>query len=227
MSTHNDFDVEPLPGLPALPPAGERIIWQGKPEWRTVARRILHIRSIAAYFGVIVLWRITTGLYDGQSIGSVLTNLLPLAGAAAISLGLLALISRGIARTTIYTITNRRVVLRFGVALPVTFNIPFAMIASAGVRDLGSGQGDLTLGLLPGKRIAYLVLWPHVRPWQLRSPQPMLRAIPEVINVAALLRDALAADPTSKTVRVPVAIDEPMPAINDRFERPAILAAAE
>jgi hypothetical protein len=30
-----------------------------------------------------------------------------------------------------------------------------------------------------GKRIAYLHLWPHARPWQLKRPQPLLRALPD------------------------------------------------
>jgi hypothetical protein len=52
---------------------------------------------------------------------------------------------------------------------------------------------------MPGKRLAYLVLWPHVRPWRLQAPQPMLRAIDDVAAVADLLAEALAADTARST----------------------------
>jgi hypothetical protein len=39
-----DFDFEPVPGLPAELPAGETMIWQGRPQWRSLAVRAFHIR---------------------------------------------------------------------------------------------------------------------------------------------------------------------------------------
>ena len=36
---HDDFAVEPLPGLPAQPPKGEVILWQGRPQTFALARR--------------------------------------------------------------------------------------------------------------------------------------------------------------------------------------------
>lgn len=198
---HDDYEVEPIPGLPALPPMGERIVWQGSPEWRHVARHVLHIRAIAAYFAALVAWRVVSGLYDGQTAAAIVGNLAPFLVAALIAIGLLVIIARAIARTTIYTITSRRVVMRFGVALPVTFNLPFVAIESAGVREGKDGHGDINLALMSGKRIAYLVLWPHARPWTLKSPQPMFRAIPDVRSVAGLLREALEGDVAARSVR--------------------------
>ncbi|MGT2480112.1 hypothetical protein ACU4GR_17585 [Methylobacterium oryzae CBMB20] len=52
--------------------------------------------------------------------------------------------------------TNRRVVLQAGIALPVTHNLPFAQIESAALRAFTDGSGDLPLRLRPGLRIAYL-----------------------------------------------------------------------
>ncbi|HRK17335.1 MAG TPA: photosynthetic complex putative assembly protein PuhB [Hyphomicrobiaceae bacterium] len=198
---HDDYDVEPIPGLPAVPPMGERIVWQGSPEWRHVARHILHIHAIAAYFAALVAWRVISGTYDGQTFATTVGNLAPFLVAAFVAIGLLVVIARAIARTTIYTITSRRVVMRFGVALPVTFNLPFVAIESAGVREGKDGHGDINLTLMSGKRIAYLVLWPHARPWTLKSPQPMFRAIPDVRSVAGLLREALEGDVAARGVR--------------------------
>ncbi|MCY7315507.1 MAG: hypothetical protein LH480_07775, partial [Rubrivivax sp.] len=54
------------------------------------------------------------------------------------------------------------------------------------------GSGDLPLSLIGEDRIAFMHLWPHVRPWQLARPEPMLRAVPNAQCVAQLLTDAWA-----------------------------------
>ena len=38
------------------------------------------------------------------------------------------------ARNTVYTITDRRVVMRIGIVLTLTFNLPFKRIAAAGLQ---------------------------------------------------------------------------------------------
>ncbi len=50
-----------------------------------------------------------------------------LAGIAAV--GLLHLLAWGSARTTIYTLTNRRIVMRIGMAVPKCINLPLTEIA--------------------------------------------------------------------------------------------------
>ena len=35
-------------------PEGERVLWQGAPSWRGVARRTLHTRKIAGYFAALI-----------------------------------------------------------------------------------------------------------------------------------------------------------------------------
>ena len=43
-------------------------------------------------------------------------------------------------------------------------------------------------------RIAWLVLWPNVRPWHFTNPQPMLRCLDDADTVAPMLAAALEAD---------------------------------
>jgi hypothetical protein len=57
------------------------------------------------------------------------------------------------------------------------------------------------LTLAPGERIAYAVLWPHVRPWQMRQPSPMLRCIPDAEKVAGILAQAYAAAQPARVAR--------------------------
>ena len=52
---HDDFEFEPVRGLPAMLPPGERLLWQGNPAWRSLAIRAYHVRKVALYFAVLVL----------------------------------------------------------------------------------------------------------------------------------------------------------------------------
>jgi hypothetical protein len=114
--------------------------------------------------------------------------LLPL---AAIGMGLLLLIARASARSAIYTITSRRVVMRFGAALPLTIQIPFRFIDGAGMRLFSDGTGDIPLALGRDQRIAWPILWPHARPWRLSRTEPMLRALKDAPEAARILAEAL------------------------------------
>lgn len=189
----DDFDTEPIPGLPERPSQGEKILWQGGPSAWGVARRVLHMDLLAVYFAVLIVWRAGNLYSAGASIGSIGAGLAVDVALAAAALAILALIARAIARSTIYTITSKRVAMRFGVALPITYNLPYAKIQSVGVREYGDRSGDLPIRLEAGTRLAYAVLWPHVRPWRLRAPEPMLRIVPDCRRVAAILGEALAA----------------------------------
>ncbi|WP_439814977.1 photosynthetic complex putative assembly protein PuhB [Zavarzinia sp. CC-PAN008] len=188
---HDDYHVEPIPGLPETPPDGERILWQGGPDWRLVAAHVFHVRGVAFYLLALILWRAGVQ-WDAAGPGAAAATAVALLPVAGLALGLLVVLARICARTTRYTITNRRVVLRIGMALPVAMNVPFAKVAGASLRRLAHGGGDIPLQLQEGQRIPYSWLWPHARPWHLRQPQPMLRAVPQAEQVAALLAEALA-----------------------------------
>jgi len=188
-----EHDYEPVPGLPERLPAGETILWQGAPEREALARRALHVRTIAWYFAALAAWRGLTLAADGAAALDIAAGaglLLVLGAAAIVPLALYAWAS---ARTTLYTITNRRVVIRAGVALPTTFNVPFAAIEAAGLKLHGGGVGDIALRLVPDQKIAYVFLWPHARPWRFARPEPTLRCVPDAERVAQLLGRALAA----------------------------------
>jgi hypothetical protein len=182
---------EPVPGLPARLPAGEHVLWQGAPSWRSLARHGFHIRKIALYFAVVLAWDAISAAYDGV-LGAMLEPMAQLAGLAGLTLSIVALFCYGVERTTIYTITNRRVVIRAGIALTKTINIPFVRLNAAGLRMFADGCGNILLTPLPADRLAYLVLWPHVQAWNFRHSQPMLRCVRDGARVAAILGEAFA-----------------------------------
>lgn len=180
-------------GLPEALPPGERLLWQGAPCAWALARRAFKVTTAAFYFGALLAWGLASDLARGASVGeAVRSNSLPL----LLSLGALAilmLLAWLTARTTTYTITSRRVVIHFGVALPMTLNVPFAVVEAAGLRAHADATGEIPLSVAAQTRLAWPALWPHVRPWRLSRPEPMLRAVPDAAAVAQILGRALAA----------------------------------
>lgn len=198
-------DVRLIRGLPEPLPAGEDILWQGEPSWAALARRTFHARKLALYFGVLLAWRAASALTSGASPLEAAIAVLWLAPLAGMAVGLVSLIPWLIGRTTVYTVTTRRVVMRVGVVLGITFNIPFHSIRSAGFRAYPDGTGDIPLRLADDERVGYFHLWPHVRPWRIARAEPMLRAVPDATRVAEILSRALAAS-TGGAAHAPSAV---------------------
>lgn len=178
------YKVEPVRGLPGRLPPGESILWQGAPDWWTLAKTAFHVRAVAAYFVLLALF----GFAAGSPVGAVTTLVAGLA-----CLALLFVLAFATARMSIYTLTDRRVVLRIGVALPKYLNLPLVQVESVDLRRQGGGRGDVALVMSGATKLGYLLLWPHARPFQLRRPIPMLRAVPDAEAVAARLAAACTA----------------------------------
>lgn len=187
-----EHDTEPQPGLPERLPAGEKLLWQGAPEWRHLARYGLHWRKFAVYFAVLIGWRLFDLASAGAGAAQVALSASWMIALAAAALGFIALLAWLVGRTTMYTLTDRRLVMRIGIVLSVTFNLPLRRIDAAELRPRADGSGDIALRLADEDRIGYLHLWPHARPWRLARAEPMLRALPDAGAVAALLGPALA-----------------------------------
>jgi hypothetical protein len=179
-------------GLPGPLPEGERLLWQGSPQWRALAWRVFHIREVAAYFAIFAAWRASAGWVETGSAAVAAERASMVLPFALGGIALLALLAYLTARYAVYTLTDRRVVLSVGVALSATVNLPLKAIESADLKVNGDGTGDLSLGLGAGPRLAYGTLWPHARPWRVKRPEPTLRAIAEPERVAGLLAEALA-----------------------------------
>lgn len=189
--SHDDYAVEPVWGLPEALPEGERILWQGQPRWQSLAVHAFHARKVAIYFALLATWSVASGVTDGTAAVAIARAAGGELALGAAAVGLLVYLARLCARTTVYTITSRRVVMRIGMALPTSINLPFAVVESAALRRHRDGTGDLPL-LLGGERgISYLLLWPHARPWHIGRPQPMLRGLANPESVAELLAQAL------------------------------------
>lgn len=187
--TH-EHEFEPEYGLPEPLPAGERVLWQGSPDWRVLARHVFHVRTLVMYFGVILLIRGAVVLNDGGTPAAALKAVGMTVPLAVLAIGIAVGLALLCARTTVYTITDKRVTMRVGIVLNLTFNLPFARIANAGLRKIHGDVGDIPLTLAGTDQIAYLHLWPHARPWRIAKAEPMLRCVPQVDQVANVLAQA-------------------------------------
>ncbi|WP_394690175.1 photosynthetic complex putative assembly protein PuhB [Hoeflea sp.] len=196
-----EHDYEPVPGLPGRLPEGEIILWQGAPSSAQVSRRIMKTRWIAGYFAVLVIWNVSAGIYDGRTVSEILFSSGALAILCTMAIALLEAFAWGVQKTTMYTITNKRVVMRIGVALSATFNLPFTRIASADMREDKNGCGDIALTLAPGDKLSWLVFWPHVRGFKKGALMPQMICLRDVAIAGNVLSAALAG---SRSIDAPV-----------------------
>lgn len=187
--SHDDFEIEPVPGLPELPPEGERILWQGRPDWWRLSWEALSLPWVAGYFLFLGLWRFVA-VSDLMPFGQAMAASVPFLFLGAIVIAALVLVGWVQARTTMYTITNRRIAMRIGAALTVTLNLPYTQVANASLALRRDGSGTIAIepaGKLP---LGYAMCWPHVRPWRIGNTQPALRCIPDAESVAQLISEA-------------------------------------
>lgn len=186
----HEHEFEPQHGLPERLPQGERILWQGSPALGPMMRRVFHLPLVAAYFAVMLGMRAAHVLPQAQSMGDVVALMGASTLLAAAGLSTLAVLAWLTCRSTVYTLTSERIVMRIGIVLTLSFNLPLSRIQSADLKRIDAGRGDIALTLAGSDRIAWLHLWPHARPWRLARPEPMLRGVPNAAEVAKLLADA-------------------------------------
>jgi len=189
----SEIRVKAIKPLPERLPEGEQVLWQDSPAWKPFSRRVFQLDKIALYFLVVVGWVAGSAYLEN---GDWLALLRSLAWSVPPALGvlvLLAAIAWLYARTTVYTITNKRVVIQSGLALPSAVNLPFSKVSSADMKTYADDTGDIEL-TISGPRLLYSMLWPNLRLLRLNRPTPMLRSLEHPQKVAEILGEALSAD---------------------------------
>mgnify|MGYP001800257147 CR=1 FL=1 len=186
---HDDFKFEPIPGLPEALPEGEEILWQGRPGTWRLAREAWKLNWVLGYFAGLTVWR--SGVSSTTvPLGEAMLHGVPFVVAGVLATLIILALAAVQARSTIYTLTNKRVAMRIGAALTMTLNLPYVCIANADVQKRRDGYGTLSFELMGDTRLSYLMSWPHTRPWRFAKTQPALRAIPDVARVAAIFAEA-------------------------------------
>ncbi|NDW03571.1 photosynthetic complex putative assembly protein PuhB [Jiella pacifica] len=206
MSTHmEEFDdIKPVVTEEELP-KGETILWQARPDWWRLALGAYRLKLVGAWFLAFAVWKIGVTHHDTGSWAAGFADAATLLPALGVGVGLIMLLAFLTARATRFTLTSRRLVMRFGVALPAQLNIPLVHVDHAAVKLNADGTGDIPLTIPKKGRPSYFQLWPYARPWKFGSAEPMLRAVPNAAEAARLVADALAASQGGKRGAVPAA----------------------
>jgi hypothetical protein len=150
------------------------------------------VRAILLYFGALAGLRAIFAISDGRPAHEVAAGATALLVIGLIAAGLALFLAWLSVRTTIFAITDRRVVLRSGIVLNGTVSIPFRIVDRVDTRRHGDGSGDVAIAIAGGDRIPYLSLWPYARPWRVNHPEPMFRGVSDFDALTATLGEALA-----------------------------------
>ncbi len=164
-------------------PAGEALLWEGRPDRRLLVLRVFHLRLLLVYWGLVAVAFVAWGLATGRGGGPLAADLVWLAVVGLVGTGLLLALAEAVRRSTTYALTDRRVVIRMGIAFPSVLNLPLQALDAVDLRSLGGGAGEVVLTPGGEARIGWLYLWPHARPWSFREPAPALRALRDAETV--------------------------------------------
>ncbi|PKP95748.1 MAG: photosynthetic complex assembly protein [Alphaproteobacteria bacterium HGW-Alphaproteobacteria-14] len=163
------------------PAPDEKVLWKGRPALGLLARSAFHTRTLGLYFAALIIIALVTGSNNAAIVSAVLGTVL---------IGLLYFLAWLSARSTLYILTDVRLILRIGMAIETRINIPLKQVKAAHLRPRSDGHGDIALELGGERLLGTLLLWPHVRPWQYSRPQPMLRSVPDAASLAQLIAEA-------------------------------------
>ncbi|MEI7428018.1 MAG: photosynthetic complex putative assembly protein PuhB [Betaproteobacteria bacterium] len=204
LNNGREFELEAQYGLPESLPEGEYVIWQGSPDVWRMAKEVFYIRPVIAYFVFLMVFSVFDGIALEHTIPTIVISAAWMFALSLVCIGLLYCLAYFTATTTVYTMTNRRIVMRIGIALTLSFNLPFKEIISADFKEKKDGFGNIPLRISTTTKIAYFHLWPHARPLRFNNPEPMLRNIKNVKDVATLLTNAWATENKIAVTQAPV-----------------------
>ncbi len=205
-----EHDQEAEPGIPEPLPGNEQVLWKGGPEFRSLLLGSFRLRALLAYFGLLLAVQLGVALSTGSSAKDAVGTTAGFAVLALVVILLVTAYARLAARATLFTVTDRRVVLRTGVALPVSVNLPYGLIESAELRLQKDGSGDISLLPAAGHRVSWMLLWPMVKSFRWMRVRPVLRGLRNAEDVAQILGEALRASLGADATRPPrILRDEP------------------
>jgi len=165
------------------PAPNEKVLWKGRPSFSVLAQSAFHTRTLGLYFVALIVIALAIGNTNAAIVAAVLGTAL---------IGLLYLLAWLSARSTLYILTDARLIMRIGIAIEKRINIPLKQVKSAHLRARGKGLGDIAFELSGDRLLGTLILWPHVRPGHINFPQPMLRAVPDAANLAQMIAEVRA-----------------------------------
>jgi Bacterial PH domain len=158
-------------------PAGERVLWSGAPDRRSLARNFLRERWVLGFVFLTFLLQAADVLQRDFPMQRLL-------GVAALSgvLALIAIVSirffaARLEKTSKYVITDRRVYFNIGIVLRADANVPYSIVDGVDLRRRPDGSADLMVALGGDKEVPWLLLFPHLTWRGSKKGRPTFRAL--------------------------------------------------
>jgi hypothetical protein len=188
-----DYKTEAPPPSDVLSsiPEGENIIWSGKPDFKSITLRAFGLKYLLFYLLIsFVFFSIRSGIIVEPI--KLITSFVPYLLSGILICCIVSLFSYFQVRNTVYVVTDKRVVIKTGVALIFMLNVPFEKISEINRQILGDGSGNISFKLISGKRVPFFASWPSVRPWYFSNPEPTFRYVADADLVATDISRAAA-----------------------------------
>jgi hypothetical protein len=176
-------------------PAGERVLWSGAPDRRSLARYFMRERWILAF----VVFSFSIGAAEAlQHTDGAVPRLIGVATLSAI-MALIAIVSVRLlawqlAKSSQYVITNRRVYFNIGIVMRADANIPYSSVETIDLLHRADGSADLMVTLTDEQEIPWLLLFPHMSWRGVRRGRPTFRALRDHKGAADAIVGALRAN---------------------------------
>jgi len=168
-------------------PNGESILWKGRPSLWGFSWNLFGLKWITLYLSMLSIVSVAR-FFASDFYTAFYVDFLPffLSGifASIILIGLAAIQ----AYSTVYIITENRVIIKTGAALSFLISMPFKKIKEVNLQKRGASIGTISFELFSKKRVPYISCWPSVRPWKFKKTQPAFSCVRSVDEVATILR---------------------------------------
>ena len=191
-------------------PEGESILWKGKPSFWGFSWYFFGLKLLAFYLivlSVVFAARLTVTDF----FTAFLVDFLPFLLSGILTSCILMALAKIQSQSSVYIITENRVIIKSGAALSFLISMPFKKIKAVNLQKRKGSLGTISFELNSGKRVPYISCWPSVRPWRFKNTEPAFSCIENVDEVATILRKSVMAGRVS--LQAPVTNSEFKPQI--------------
>ena len=191
-------------------PEGESILWKGKPSFWGFSWYFFGLKLLAFYL-IILSVVFAARLTVTDFFTAFVVDFLPFLLSGILTSFILMALAKIQSQSSIYIITENRVIIKSGAALSFLISMPFKKIKAVNLQKRKGSLGTISFELNSGKRVPYISCWPSVRPWRFKKTEPAFSCIENVDEVATILRKSVMAGRVS--LQAPVINSEFKPQI--------------
>ena len=168
-------------------PNGESILWKGRPSLWGFSWNLFGLKWITLYLSILSIVSVAR-FFASDFYTAFYVDFLPFFLSGIFASIILICLAATQTYSTVYIITENRVIIKTGAALSFLISMPFKKIKEVNLQKRGASIGTISFELLSEKRVPYISCWPSVRPWKFKGTQPAFSCIGSVDEVATILR---------------------------------------